>query len=93
MDEEIEGFEFYARKGLIGLIISLGVILIITIGLLVWSLFTYSPANLKNALLRIPTTSVDIFAILEGLIIFIALPIIIAIKIALIKKDKANQAK
>jgi len=93
MDEEVAGFDFYIKKGLIGLLISLGVIFLITVVLLVWSLLTYSFEGLKDALLRIPTTSVDVFAILEGIIVFIALPIIIAIKVALIKKDKANKAK
>ncbi|MBR9705831.1 hypothetical protein GOV14_02230 [Candidatus Pacearchaeota archaeon] len=90
MTEEVN-FRFYAKWGIKGLQISLILIVLAAGVFLALSLRSYKFKELIDIIIKVPGSSIDIFAILEGLILFVALPIIIAIKIGIILKERKER--
>jgi uncharacterized Tic20 family protein len=86
--EQAPTLKFYTKWGIKGLKYSLISLLIIIPILLVITLMDYSFSEIMLLLIETPGKFLDIFLILQGLIVFIALPIVVAIIIGTKKKEK-----
>jgi hypothetical protein len=78
--EEVRTWDFYLNSAMKGLVYSFIVIIILFLGFFLISLQLYSVKDLLYVMVHSQFNSIDWFSILEGFILFIALPIIFAIK-------------
>jgi len=81
--------DFVFEWGLKGLKISVYILAIIFILVLLFSLKVYPLGELGAIIFRLPETSTDFLAILEGIILFIAIPFLVGVTAGIrIKKKK-----